>query len=153
MHYMSIPPPNWTKGEIQVGIICSIFILLLAIFWYVSIQPKIYSISYSLQRFPLLLAHHHAETVAGMDHSQREVTAKCLSNTVMLVTSQLIVTNIESDVQHQRYLGVCLKWQKSYFPPSNQNELKENGEIVPDEELKILIQNEVALRESMVHRL
>ena len=40
---------------------------------------------------------------------------------------------------------------QSYFPPSNQNEL--NGEIIPDEELKILIQNEVALRESMVHRL
>jgi len=42
---------------------------------------------------------------------------------------------------------------QSYFPPSNQNGLKENGEIIPDEELKILIQNEVALRESMVHRL
>ena len=36
MHYMSIPPPTWTKGEIQVGIICSIVILLLAIFWFVN---------------------------------------------------------------------------------------------------------------------
>jgi len=33
---MSIPPPTWTKGEIQVGIICSIVILLLAIFWFVN---------------------------------------------------------------------------------------------------------------------
>ena len=78
----------------------------------------------------LFLALHHAETEAGRGHS------KLISTRIALIVS----TGFFSMVQ-------------SYFPPSNQNGLKENGEIIPDEELKILIQNEVALRESMVHRL
>ena len=85
MHYMSIPPPTWTKGEIQVGIICSIVILLLAIFWFVKSKfttvnvkrgasPQ-WSFTYTMDtrtvaetHFKLFLALHHAETEAGRGH-------------------------------------------------------------------------------------
>ena len=86
MHYMSIPPPTWTKGEIQVGIICSIVILLLAIFWFVNSKSTIVNVkrgasprwsssrietrTFGETHFKLFLALHHAETEAGRGHSK-----------------------------------------------------------------------------------
>lgn len=130
MHYMSIPPPNWTRGEIQVGIICTIVILLLAIFWYVNGLSN----WYKLYHIIALLCSSPPCRDRSRKGPFRDFSVR---NTVC------------------EYPNVWREsvWNgKSYFPPSNQNELKENGEIIPDEELKILIQNEIDLRESMVHR-
>ena len=49
---MSIPPGTWTKGEMQVGIICSIVILILAIFWYVNSAPSKNFIFWSIWKTP-----------------------------------------------------------------------------------------------------